>query len=1744
MRAEKRKGRLDKVDSGDFVGFASYASPSSAVSKLRWSPVYTGSDSQLALVMTKIGQKRDGATKVKALQDLQKYLDDDLISKKDKVDALAYLVFLFYSKLAYDSSASVRAEILTCFRMACQRVPKAWTTLTSQQTEILGIILCAQADPAVEVRSIAECFVREQLLLLSNKEDLTRGIWSYTLRILSYGRPKTMHDALFAKKGESGDVLEFENDQLDELFERIVGTALNGLEFWIRTHTELTELGNDQACTLWKTLTSPFVSLRQRTYILLGTCCQKLPSIVYGNSSSFSQKRLPQLFTAEKDAANFPFLFELSLSYLVGAKKHESHIEVLDILVKHMSKVLKRACYGATARRWGPTLLPLLSLIQSEEYRLMLLTSTWHGHDQLAGAGEKLVILATVSECAAFLLLQSTDVPRDDQTSDYSAELAKLWLNALSAYLLCDETSSAFQFQSEETMLVTSVARDIQKFDAACFKENKTLHAVSDWFWTIGVRDTFVAAANETGALPLTRLLNAVAQQQNNTEDFAYQHWKSVLLSLFSQVVAQHEESSTDVPTFEKYALTGAILRCCNVCGCSPFDDEETVGRFVMNDLLRWLVMHTSNISLQRNERCAEQNFYILRVCLLPLSFVEQKSLLESFFRELITEECNTQLLAMGIKILLNDISAELLFCRPLDDFLIRIGQALNEDNDALPGNEPVNPHEQEKNYPEVASLLETVASVKVGERVLRAWIDTACPQRSIKDTSLKDCPGRNLLLETLVSLARSGDLKEVDAVRILLECWRRGQELWSSQCFRLLLEDEPLCRAVVTHASMELRACLDEFCASASHWVGCRDAFSLTFIWSERSVRLLDLCADIGSTHRNIQVPSLKVVGLGDTDLWMMASDQDNPTSLHLLFLCLMETLVAFEDTRERYDIVRNANNSSNQMVTNLLLALSIPQNGMQPELRHCNYCSQFLSALGGSAIGIQTLENLFVETVNMLAVMLRSEGIAVNHIAGGVAVLSQVVDLMLQALHPPSSEGSSDQVDRACVQAGDEVWYLLSTDNNTAWERATVSQVHSDDFPNEYYTISWNSGNTKVERQTVAGRLRQSDALRDGVPLAEEIQKLQDRVRDRVFQDLVKPFLQVDSPIEYVAELINVLNSQTGLNKKVGLGSVHFELLIMLRAMEQKLVQLLAAPADNQDQLISLLNSLSFAMGFGYATPSFLRSFEFLRLNPEASIHEILRCYNGMVKMKNTQLDRAVLRWLAVTVSSNFITECHRSVIGLIFFISGQIIGMEKVTSEFSDDCHLVLNASLRAVQSVVSTADRGSLRLTQNEFQCIRTLFSKFALGWTEKNDVCFSRNGLKRNETVPRWHPFLSSLLSLLVERKNELKIVSKGCCNDLIGALFDTKKQAIAIRMLDATFASTEPLFDESEFVAGPKLKRKIQTWKKSLVDEEIEELDEHMQIIYSWVPSRLADEVSSWTEAADDKELAIGRMLCWLCLLRLTDSSASQDARNRLAFSSFFDKSSAVTMMLNLSLQYAGFRNDRKRKGTQEVSLDEALQNNQPFQVSQLAEVVLFRTVEVLPTMSKRWYEEVCPKQSTKSISDFVTTNVAPKSFRRELDKIKSASVFGDMAVSGSVATRQVTATYAQDDFNLRVVVELPPSFPFRSAEVDCSKTLGIPVKRWRQWGLQIRLMLNSQDGTILDALMLWKENVDKEFAGVEPCPVCYSVLSVKKHELPNTQCKTCQNRFHSTCLKQWFLSSGKSQCVLCQQPWSGVRTQ
>jgi hypothetical protein len=307
------------------------------------------------------------------------------------------------------------------------------------------------------------------------------------------------------------------------------------------------------------------------------------------------------------------------------------------------------------------------------------------------------------------------------------------------------------------------------------------------------------------------------------------------------------------------------------------------------------------------------------------------------------------------------------------------------------------------------------------------------------------------------------------------------------------------------------------------------------------------------------------------------------------------------------------------------------------------------------------------------------------------------------------------------------------------------------------------------------------------------------------------------------------------------------------------------------------------------------------------------------------------------------------------------------------------------------------------------------------------------------------------------------------------------------------------------------------------------------------------EEIESWSKLdmleATDEESA-GRLLTWVNFLSFIESATPVDFSIRPAFVSYVQNCNAIASVLNLTV-YDNDAISREKGNGDPLPLEvSSVFDEYSVNLTKLCALAFFRTIETFPSPSKRWWEEDCPKAYANEVQGFLEKKVSPEILKRELERIRNTDIFGDMRVSASSKTREVTANYIQDDFTLTVVITLPSAFPLRSVEVDCSKTFGIPQNRWKRWSLQITMMLNNQGGTLKEALMLWKENVDKEFEGVEPCPICYSIVHVKTHKIPTLECKTCHNRFHVNCMTQWFQSSGKNNCVMCQQPWAGTRIQ
>jgi hypothetical protein len=192
-----------------------------------------------------------------------------------------------------------------------------------------------------------------------------------------------------------------------------------------------------------------------------------------------------------------------------------------------------------------------------------------------------------------------------------------------------------------------------------------------------------------------------------------------------------------------------------------------------------------------------------------------------------------------------------------------------------------------------------------------------------------------------------------------------------------------------------------------------------------------------------------------------------------------------------------------------------------------------------------------------------------------------------------------------------------------------------------------------------------------------------------------------------------------------------------------------------------------------------------------------------------------------------------------------------------------------------------------------------------------------------------------------------------------------------------------------------------------------------------------------------------------------------------------------------------------------------------------------------LPAESRAWFGELRDARRASALEACVAAWVSPALVAAELDAAAAAppSVSG-LTVRAARGSREVTAAYSVDDALLEVTVRLPGAYPLRAPEAECARRVGVSEARLRKWLLAMAAALRGGGGGVAGALALWGASVEREFAGVEPCPICYMTLHAGSHALPRLACRQCRNRFHAACLYAWFTSSNKSACPICQTPW------
>ncbi|KAL1917410.1 uncharacterized protein VTP21DRAFT_3803 [Calcarisporiella thermophila] len=205
-----------------------------------------------------------------------------------------------------------------------------------------------------------------------------------------------------------------------------------------------------------------------------------------------------------------------------------------------------------------------------------------------------------------------------------------------------------------------------------------------------------------------------------------------------------------------------------------------------------------------------------------------------------------------------------------------------------------------------------------------------------------------------------------------------------------------------------------------------------------------------------------------------------------------------------------------------------------------------------------------------------------------------------------------------------------------------------------------------------------------------------------------------------------------------------------------------------------------------------------------------------------------------------------------------------------------------------------------------------------------------------------------------------------------------------------------------------------------------------------------------------------------------------------------------------------------------------------------MAAHVYFKALRYVPSLVRAWWMDLKNRQLSIAVENFTEKHNSQQIIRREMAALQRAEVRDELedehlTVRVSRAANEVTAGYRVDEATMEVMIRLPQNYPLRQAEVEGLQRVGVTEARWRAWILATSAIITYQNGTIIDAISLFKRNVRLHFDGVEDCTICYSIINVQDRSLPGKQCRTCKNRFHASCLYKWFRSSNSSSCPLCR---------
>ncbi|GAA6054199.1 hypothetical protein JCM3770_002829 [Rhodotorula araucariae] len=312
------------------------------------------------------------------------------------------------------------------------------------------------------------------------------------------------------------------------------------------------------------------------------------------------------------------------------------------------------------------------------------------------------------------------------------------------------------------------------------------------------------------------------------------------------------------------------------------------------------------------------------------------------------------------------------------------------------------------------------------------------------------------------------------------------------------------------------------------------------------------------------------------------------------------------------------------------------------------------------------------------------------------------------------------------------------------------------------------------------------------------------------------------------------------------------------------------------------------------------------------------------------------------------------------------------------------------------------------------------------------------------------------------------------------------------------------------------------------------------------LPAALVQLLQRRVDEEDEEAQTTAYLLAWLTAFSFFDSSSP---RLRAAYIEQLRDTGIVVDSLLPSLFGLLSLSDRGRAfDLSPWSIDdfhlELFDATAPESLPILAAHVYYRSLQAVPSIIRTYWTSLQNLGFSRAVHSFTSKHFSPLLISDELATLRDpSSPVGqqlrdndDFTVKVAANASEVKVVFVVDEESMEIGIKVPSEFPLAAVEVREVRKVGVTDKQWRAWLLAMQQVITSQSAAIADAILLFKRNVTLNFEGIEGCAICYSTVSTLDRTLPSKTCKTCNNRFHASCLYKWFTTSHGSTCPLCRQ--------